>query len=108
MGLIAVSKNDVGRVLRKGGTVSTICKNMKDLIESAWDQQCRAERVFEMLDETGKQVVVVEDLERVADEFLRQDGDVSSQELFDMINLANSSGLVTKKDFCRLARKINL
>lgn len=98
---------------------------------AAWHQQQLAYRVFDYLDPDGKGVVVVEDLQRAAPEFLWAGdtvGEVRNQKkkqkgyhggnnedddddvLVEMIQLADSSGegLLSREDFVRIARRINL
>lgn len=66
-----------------------------------------AHRAFELIDQDGKGVVVLEDLQRVAQELGE---DMSTEELEEMIQLADRSGdgLLTAQDFVRVARKVNL
>ena len=70
-------------------------------------QKEKAHKAFELMDQDGKGVVVLEDLQRVAEELGE---DMSPDELEEMIHLANKSGdgLLTAQDFIRLARKVNL
>ncbi len=67
----------------------------------------KAYKVFELMDQDGKGVVVLEDLERVAAE---QGEDISREELEEMVQFADGSGegLLTAQDFIRMARKVNL
>lgn len=83
----------------------------------AWNQQQLAIRVFQFLDSTNKGVVLVEDLQRVAREFIfteNEDGRfVDSEEtdlLQEMITIADESGdgLLTQHDIVKIARKVNL
>ena len=62
---------------------------------------------FELMDKDGKGVVVLEDLQRVAQDLGE---DISREELVEMIALADRSGegLLTPQDFVRVARKVNL
>lgn len=67
----------------------------------------KAHKAFELIDADNKGVVVVEDLQRVAQEL---DEDFSEQELVEMIEFVDRSGdgLLRPKDFARIARKVNL
>jgi Ca2+-binding EF-hand superfamily protein len=67
----------------------------------------KAYKVFELMDQDGKGVVVLEDLERVAAELGE---DISRDELEEMVQFADGSGegLLTAQDFIRMARKVNL
>ena len=67
----------------------------------------KAYKVFELMDQDGKGVVVLEDLERVAADLGE---DISAEQLEEMIQFADGSGegLLTAQDFIRMARKVNL
>jgi Ca2+-binding EF-hand superfamily protein len=71
-------------------------------------QQQKAERVFELLDEAGKGVVVVQDLERVAAEIMGED--ITAEELAEMIQEIDRSGdgLLVIGDIIRLAGLVGL
>lgn len=66
-------------------------------------------RVFEMLDEAGKGMVVLEDLQRVAPEILGED-DARDDDLVEMVNQVDPSGegFLTRDDMIRIARKVGL
>lgn len=70
-------------------------------------QTDKAHRAFELIDQDGKGVVVLEDLERVAQDLGE---DITREELEEMVELADQSGdgLLTAQDFIRVARKVNL
>jgi centrin-1 len=70
-------------------------------------QTDKAHNAFELMDQDGKGVIVLQDLERVAQELGE---DMSTEELEEMIQLADRSGdgLLTAHDFIRIARKVNL
>jgi centrin-1 len=70
-------------------------------------QSDKALEAFELMDEDGKGVVVLEDLQRVAEDLGEE---ISREELVEMIALADRSGdgLLTPQDFVRVARKVNL
>ena len=67
----------------------------------------KAYKVFELMDQDGKGVVVLEDLERVVAELGE---DISTEQLEEMLTFADGSGegLLTAQDFIRMARKVNL
>ena len=67
----------------------------------------KAYKVFELMDQDGKGVVVLEDLERVAADLGEN---ISADQLQEMIQFADGSGegLLTAQDFVRMARKVNL
>ena len=71
-------------------------------------QQEKAERVFDLLDEAGKGVVVLQDLERVATEILGED--ITEEELVEMIQEVDRSGdgILNKSDLVRIARQVRL
>lgn len=71
-------------------------------------QAKKSETVFRMLDSSGKGVVVVEDLQRVAQDMLGED--VSDEDLVHMIQFFETSndGMLTRDDFVRIARIIKL
>jgi Ca2+-binding EF-hand superfamily protein len=70
-------------------------------------QTDKAYQVFELMDQDGKGVVVLEDLQRVACDLGE---DMTREELEAMVEFADRSGdgLLTPQDFVRLARKVNL
>ncbi|GAX11058.1 hypothetical protein FisN_24Lh005 [Fistulifera solaris] len=89
--------------------------NQKDTIdilsERIWEsyqQQQRARKVFSLLDEAGKGVVVVQDLQRVAQEMLEEE--VNDEDLEEMIREFDQSGdgLLYPDDILRIARLVGL
>jgi hypothetical protein len=105
--LCAVTTSDVRSCWAESDTETTK-GNLEALTVAAWNQQSRAERAFDLLDEAGKGMIVLEDLERVAAEFL---GDsVTRDDLEEMIREVDSTGdgLLNRTSICRLAREINL
>mgnify|MGYP002173329378 CR=1 FL=1 len=72
-----------------------------------WIQMEKAHQAFELIDQGGKGVVVLEDLQRVAQELGE---DLTEEELTEMMELVDRSGdgLLRPKDFVRIARKVNL
>lgn len=70
-------------------------------------QRDKAFKAFELMDRDGKGVVVLEDLQRVAEELGE---DITPDELREMVEAADrcGEGLLSPKDFVRLARKVNL
>ena len=71
-------------------------------------QMEKAHKAFALVDKDGKGVVVIEDLERVAQELGE---DLTEDDLKDMMEMADRSGgdgLLFPKDFERIARKVNL
>lgn len=94
-----------------------LTERLHDVIRVAFQRQQRADTAFDLLDGAGKGVVVVQDLQRVAAEFLNDhpddnDNPVNDDDLLEMMQFADTStsgdGLLTKSDFYRLARQINL
>lgn len=77
-------------------------------IWQSYQQQQRAQQVFSLLDEAGKGVVVLHDLQRVAQEMLEED--VSEENLEEMIREFDQSGdgLLYPKDILRIARLVGL
>ncbi len=67
----------------------------------------KAHKAFELMDQDGKGIVVLEDLQRVANDLGET---MSTEELEEMVQLADRSGdgLMTAQDFVRIARKVNL
>jgi calcium-binding protein CML len=67
----------------------------------------KARKAFELIDRDQKGLVVLEDLQRVAQELGE---DFSEEELNEMVELVDRSGdgLLRPKDFVRIARKVNL
>ena len=67
----------------------------------------KAHKAFELFDKDKKGVVVLEDLQRVAQEL---DEDMSEEDLTEMIHFLDRSGdgILCQRDFVRLARKVNL
>jgi Ca2+-binding EF-hand superfamily protein len=105
LNLCAVSKSDIKDSLMDGECSR---KKIENLIASAWSQQAKAEQVFRLLDRAEKGVVILDDLQRVAVEILGEG--TTKGELVEMIQAADNSGdsMLTRKDFCRLARTIDL
>ena len=70
-------------------------------------QRDKAFKAFELMDQDGKGVVVLEDLQRVAQDLGEE---MSREELNEMVEAADRSGdgLLSPQDFVRLARKVNL
>ena len=70
-------------------------------------QMEKAHKAFELFDKDKKGVVVLEDLQRVAQEL---DEDMSEEDLTIMIHFLDRSGdgILSQRDFVRLARKVNL
>lgn len=78
-------------------------------IRQSYQQQQRAHKVFSLLDEAGKGVVVLHDLQRVAQDMLEGD-DVNEEDLEEMIWEFGQSGdgLLYPKDILRIARLVGL
>lgn len=78
----------------------------------AWQRQDRVDRAFSLLDEAGKGFVVLEDLQRVAHDFLDDDVTAiqSDEDIQEMIREIDQSGdgILFKEDFYRLANRIHL
>ena len=79
-----------------------------DLMCRKHSQQHKAERVFRLLDGTGKGVVVLEDLQRLAAEMIGED--LSDEDLTEMVTEIDQSGdgILTLDDFIRLAALVDL
>lgn len=92
-----VSRDKIGRCLDGSGS-------LEDLAGELYVQTEKADRVFQMLDEAGKGVVVLEDLQRVASDALG--GEVEDDDLLEMIQVIDQSGdgLLTRDDLVRVAR----
>lgn len=73
-----------------------------------YGQTERAKKVFQLLDDAGKGVIVVEDLQRVVNEFL--DENLDADDLFEMIDVVDQSGngLLSQDDLVQVARLIGL
>jgi Ca2+-binding EF-hand superfamily protein len=84
-------------------------QNLQALVIRAFVQKQKADLVFDMLDEAGKGVVVVEDLQLVAAEYLSDDINDES-DLVEMIQEVDQSGdgILTRDDFYRIASQILL
>ena len=67
----------------------------------------KSNKAFDLIDTGGKGVVVVEDLARVAKEL---EEDLTAEELVEMMEFVDRSGdeMLSRKDFARIARKVNL
>ena len=88
-----------------------LSESLTSYATNAWNQQQLAFQVFQYLDHGGKGMVVVQDLQQVADEFLNTNNDdpLDLDDLHDMMALAGASdGLLSKEDFVKIARQINL
>ncbi|GAX26122.1 hypothetical protein FisN_24Hh005 [Fistulifera solaris] len=77
-------------------------------IWESYQQQQLARKVFSLLDEAGKGVVVVQDLQRVAREMLEEE--VNDEDLEEMIREFDQSGdgLLYPDDILRIARLVGL
>ena len=83
-------------------------RQLQRLAERLTIQTENAKRVFELLDENGKGVVVLQDLQRVASDVMG-DGKWEDEDLIGMVQLvAAADGLVTQDDIIRVARKVEL
>ena len=86
--------------------------NAYDALESLaakhYRQQVKAERVFHLLDEAGKGVIVLQDLKRVSGEILGEE--TTDNELIEMIQEIDQSGdgILSKQDMIRIARQVGL
>jgi Ca2+-binding EF-hand superfamily protein len=81
------------------------------LLQRIWEsyqQQQRANQVFTLLDEAGKGVVVVQDLQRVVQELFEEE--VNDEDLEEMIREFDQSGdgLLYPDDILRIARLVGL
>jgi centrin-1 len=67
----------------------------------------KAHKAFDLIDQDGRGIIVLQDLQRVAQELGE---DMATEELEEMIQLADRSGdgLLTAQDFVRISRKVNL
>ena len=110
MGLEAKSE-DIQSFFEGGdGTSSAECLDEASFVRFASVKRLQADKAlqaFELMDKDGKGVVVLEDLERVAQDLGEH---MTHEELQEMVELADRSGdgLLTPSDFARLARKVNL
>lgn len=98
----------------KDSILNCVCDadSLDNLAAALYLQTERANKVFEMLDTGGKGVVVIEDLQRAATEFL-DDGSVDDDDLVDMMqefdkSSSDGEGLLTKDDIVLIARKVGL
>lgn len=93
-------------------TTESVLRNnfepLKSLIASTHLRNEKADTCFSLLDYSKKGVIVIQDLQKVAGEFLGSD--VSDDELQEMIDEFDRSGdgVLTLDDFYRIARKVNL
>ena len=103
---MAVSKNDVARCLSSTDDVGAARRGLRSLVENSWKQQQNAHAVFDVLDSAGKGVVVLEDLVAISNDILGEE--VTAEDLEGMFEMADSSrnGLLTRKDFVRLVRRL--
>jgi Ca2+-binding EF-hand superfamily protein len=83
---------------------------MQVFLFERYTQCIKAKRVFEMLDEADKGVVVVQDLQRVADEIFEGDESLSESDLQEMMDLVDESGdgLLTKENLIQIAQMVGL
>jgi Ca2+-binding EF-hand superfamily protein len=67
----------------------------------------KAQKAFSLFDKDDKGVVVLEDLQRVAQELGE---DLTNEELTEMVDLVDRSGdgLLSPNDFVKIAKKVNL
>jgi Ca2+-binding EF-hand superfamily protein len=82
--------------------------SLESLAVEKYRQQKKAVLVFNLLDEAGKGVVVLEDLQRVSLEMLGEE--IDDDELVEMIQQVDRSGdgILDKDDMIRIARQVGL
>lgn len=80
---------------------------LEQFIIRSYEQTQQAFRVFEHLDEAGKGVVVVEDLQRVCQEL---DQKLDIEEMEEMIQYVNGEeeGMLSKEDVVKIAMQVGL
>jgi len=105
-----VSREDIQSCLDSKENTEKKHQQLKELAAKNYAQTKRALRAFELLDEAGKGCVVVEDLQRVANEILGEDGQTTEDDLIEMIQQFDQSGdgVLSKDDFIRIARQVGL
>lgn len=102
-------KNNILRQLQQ--SVENDKDDTDSFLRRIWDsyqQQQQAEKVFSLLDEAGKGVVVLHDLQRVVNDIM--DEDVTEEDLVEMIHEFDQSGdgLLFREDIIRIARLVGL
>lgn len=105
-----ISNEEIGHLLRESNNQDAAAKGLERFLMEKYDQTCRAKLVFQMLDEAGKQVIVVEDLQRVARDLFSGDDTINDGELMAMIQEFDKSGdgLLAEDDLIRIARVVGL
>jgi calcium-binding protein CML len=71
-------------------------------------QKEKAHKAFSLIDEAGKGVVVLEDLQRVARDLGEEWTDEELTEMIEFADRKSGEGFITKKHFFKLARRVNL
>ena len=106
LNLICVNSIEISDCLHPSGTRSAA--KLETLAVEMYRQQKKAELVFDMLDEAGKGVIVMQDLQRVYSEVLRDE--ISGDEIVEMIQEVDRSGdgILDKEDMIRIARQVHL
>jgi Ca2+-binding EF-hand superfamily protein len=113
-----VDSNDIENCLRLDNDDDN-CKSqsihkseylLQELAIRLYIQTKKAETVFNKLDEHGKGVVVVQDLQRVVSDVFACDDNINDDDLHEMVDMFDESGddVLTLNDFIRIARAINL
>jgi len=105
-----ISKEEVGHLLRESKNQDAAAKGLERFLAEKYNQTCRAKLVFQMLDEAGKQVIVIEDLQRVARDLFSGEDAINDEELIAMIQEFDKSGdgLLAEDDLIRIARVVGL
>lgn len=71
-------------------------------------QKEKADKAFSLIDEAGKGVVLLEDLQRVTRDLGEEWTDEELAEMIEFADSKSGEGFITPKHFFKLARKVNL
>lgn len=101
-----VYADQVLTILKENG--GDVAANLRELLVAKYLQQKRAERVFSLIDEAGKGIVVVEDLVRIASDIMGEE--ITEEQLMEMINEFDRSGdgMLSKDDIITIANLVGL
>ena len=106
LNLVDVDNTDISDCLHSG---TKSAAKLEGLAVEMYRQQEKAERVFHMLDEAGKGVIVMQDLQRVYSDVLGDD-EISDDDIVEMVQEVDRSGdgILYKEDMIRIARQVHL
>ena len=105
-----VSASDASREKEESSMLSLDLPLFRTMAASLLIQQEKALRAFELMDTDQKGFLSWHDLSHIARQQLEENNSMTDEDLQEMILLTDGDdkGYVDRKDFLRIARKVNL